>query len=558
MKRIQSFAALGVLALLAAVAAPVHAQPAAGAGDAGKMKTMAVVSISSYDELVHDLDYLGEQVGRPGLSQMLEGGIAAFTQGRGTVGLDPARPWGVVVRTDGMQIAPLGFLPVKDLQAIITTIAEVTNTKPKKTDGVYELQAGNQTLYVAEKNQWAYIAQNADALKNVPANPAKLLDGLNERYDFAVRLYVQNVPAMFRNLAVQSLKQGVQQGLQPLPDEDDEAFQARKKIVEAQLAQMTMLVEETDTVTIGWSVEPKEHVTFLDFAMTAKPNSKFAKQFATMKQAKTDFAGFLDSDAAIRLLFVSQTTNQADIAQSVAMLDALAERAKKQIDQDTDLPNDEARQKVKSAIDDVMSVVKQTVKEGKIDGGLLVKLDPDALTAAVGGRVADGKPLESALKKLASVAENDPNFGGVDWNFAQYQGVRFHRLQAPVQDEKAQKLLGEKLTVVVGIGPKSAYVALGKNSLETLKAVIDKSKADPGKQVPPVKLVVSVGDILKFAAAQENDPKLARAAKVAQGEDVKDNVVLTVSPIPNGFREHIVVQEGVLKAIGAVSNPAAQ
>jgi hypothetical protein len=463
----------------------------------------------------------------------------------------------VVARTDGMQIAPLAFLPVKDLQAIITTVAEVTGTKPKKTEGVYELQAGNQTLYVKEKNQWAYIAQSADALDDVPADPIKLLDGLNERYDIAVRLYVQNVPEMFRNLAVQSLRQGVEQGLEPLPDEDEEAFQTRKKIVEAQLEQITMLVEDTDAVTVGWSIEPKEHETFLDFALTAKPDSKFAKQFASMKQTKTDFAGFIDSDAAIRMIFTSRTTNQADIAQSVAMLDALAERAKKEIDQDTDLPSDEAREKVKSAIDDVMSVVKETVKEGKIDAGALVKLDPNALTAAVGGRVADGKPLESALRKLAAVSENDPNFGGVDWNFAQHKGVRFHRMQAPVQDEKAKKLFGEKLQVVVGIGPKEAYVALGKNSLETLKAVIDKSKAEAGKQVPPAKLVVSVGDILKFAAAQEDDPKLARAAKVLQEGEAKDNVVVTVSPIPNGFRERFEIQEGVLKAIGAASNPAA-
>ena len=51
-------------------------------------------------------------------------------------------------------------------------------------------------------------------------------------------------------------------------------------------------------------------------------------------------------------------------------------------------------------------------------------------------------------------------------------------------------MLGDKLDVAVGIGAKSVYLAVGTDSLTLCKKLIDNSKADAGKQVPPFQLNV--------------------------------------------------------------------
>lgn len=551
MSRIQrqfTLALAAVALLVGGVVAP--------AAQAQEMKTMAVVSISGYDQLVGDLDYIGQQIERPGLPQMLEGALAAMTAGRGTVGLDKARPWGVAIQTDGMQFEPLAFVPVTKLDDVIKTVATVTGTQPEKTDGVYELQAGAQTVYVKENNGWAYITRSSEALNAVPADPMALLDGLNEKYDFAVRVYVQNIPEVFRNLAVQQLRQGVELGLDRLPDEDEEAYQTRRRIVQNQLQQITSLVEDTNQLTFGWSIEPQNKKTYLQVSLTALPGTKLARQASELGEVKTDYAGFLTSDAAIRMNLTSKATDPEDIAQSVAMLDAMAARAKKQIDEDTELPSDEARETIKSALTDIMNVLKKTVEGGKFDAGALVKLDPEALTIAIGGHVADGPALEGALRKLAEVASEEPGFQGVEWNVAEHEGIRFHSTKAPVDEEKAQKFLGEQLEVVAGVGPTSFYIALGKSPLDTLKGIIDQSKANPAKAVAPMQLVISLGDVLNFAAAQDGDPNTARIAESLAGPDVEDEVLITLSTIENGFQYHVELEQGVLKAIGQAGTGA--
>ncbi len=547
------------LAMLAMLAAVGLAPARTAVAQDGPMKTVAVVSVSSYEQLLGDLDYVGQQVERPGLPQMAEGLLAAMTAGRGTIGLDKTRPWGVVVQTDNQQFEPLAFVPVKDLQAIITTVATATGTEPQKNEqGIYELKAGEQTIFVQEQNGWAYIARSAEALGNVPADPVKLLDGLNEQYDVAARVYVQNIPEVFRNLAVQQLQQGVEMGLDRLPDEDEQAYQMRKQLVQNQMKQVTQLIEETETVTLGWAIVPAQEKTFVDLSIVALPGTKLAKQAAQLSQSKTNFAGFMTTDAAIRGVLSSQTVAEEDIAQTVAMVDALRARANQALEEDAELESEEARQAVKTAVGGFLDVLRQTAEEGKIDAGLLLKLQPDALTMAAGGYVADAAPLEDALRQLEKAAETDPDFEGVEWNVAEHEGVTFHRMQAPVEEEDAQKLLGEKVDLVVGIGKKAFYVALGKNSLETLKTVIDQSKANAGQAVPPFKVVVSTGDLVRFAAEQNDaDPNLARVAEALSGADAQDDLTFTLTAIPNGVRYHVEVEQGVLQAIGKASAPVA-
>jgi hypothetical protein len=116
---------------------------------------------------------------------------------------------------------------------------------------VFELNVFGQTILIKEKNKWAVIGQDADAIKAAPDDPTKLLGGLDTSYDVGIRLYVQNIPEVYRAMAIDQLRQGVESGLGRLPDEGDSDFEARKKITEKQLEALTTAINDVDQLTLG-------------------------------------------------------------------------------------------------------------------------------------------------------------------------------------------------------------------------------------------------------------------------------------------------------------------
>ena len=135
-----------------------------------------------------------------------------------------------------------------------------------------------------------------------------------------------------------------------------------------------------------------------------------------------------------------------------------------------------------------------------------VNLSDKSIVIVAAAHVAEPQDLEEALKKFAKVMEQDRNFPGVKFNAAEHAGVKFHTTTIKVpQDEKVAKILGDKLDVAVGIGPKSAYLAVGPDSLKLCQSLIDKSKAEASKKVSPLRVDVSMASVFKFAAAVQGD-----------------------------------------------------
>ena len=85
----------------------------------------------------------------------------------------------------------------------------------------------------------------------MPKDPTKLFGGLDKSYDVAVRLYVQNVPELYRSLLIDQLRMGVEAGLDSRRSESDEAYAARKKMVETQIEALTKAINDVDQLTLG-------------------------------------------------------------------------------------------------------------------------------------------------------------------------------------------------------------------------------------------------------------------------------------------------------------------
>ena len=108
-------------------------------------KLLLTVSVTSYDELLADLDYLGKLGGNAELTKNLEGMLTMMTQGQGLAGIDTKPPWGLVVQTDGTQFPIYVFVPVTDLNKTLEVVKQVAGAETKDVgNGVTEVRISRQ------------------------------------------------------------------------------------------------------------------------------------------------------------------------------------------------------------------------------------------------------------------------------------------------------------------------------------------------------------------------------------------------------------------------------
>jgi hypothetical protein len=356
----------------------------------------------------------------------------------------------------------------------------------------------------------------------------------------------------------------VQQGMKKKDDESDEQYAARQKMTEAQMAQMSRMINEVDSLTFGWAVDAQQQRTFADFTYLFVPGSKMAKQMAGYSTPKTDFAGFYQPDAAATVTFATKGDPKL-MAEDMAQFEASMNSAREQLSHELDKKVDdaEAREAIKAAMADWFDAAAETMKSGQMDGGAAVQLSDESVTLVAGVHMADTAKIESGLKKLEAAAKKSPDFPGIKWNAADHAGVKFHTITIPVpeKEEGPRKLLGSELEVAIGIAPQAVYVAAGKNNIETVNKAIDASAAEKGKSVPPFEFALSLAPIMEAAASQAKDgPQKEIAQKVAdylksqaQG---RDHIRAVGAMVPNGLKYHLEAEEGVLKAIGTAATAA--
>lgn len=523
-----------IATLLLAVLAPMtmaHAQ---------ERKPVALLSVSSIDSLLGNIGYLSEAGGAAEAGGMVTMMANAYLEG-----IDRANPVGMILYTDGEQFSPLGFVPVKDLDRVLASLEETVGAARDLGNGIKEIQ-GFPPLLIKEKNGYAFIGQQIEALAELPENPAAMLDQLPKEYDIAIQGNVQNVPAMYLDMAIGALQDGVQQGLQQLPAEERAA---QEEMIEAQLKQMETYIKESDRITIGWKTSPAEKRTYLDMTFTAVPGGALAKQMNAMANAKSDFTGFLLPDAAFQLNITGEIPKE-QIQSSIEAIGGLKETALKEIEKDDNLEDPEARQAAKEMLGAALDIFVATIKTGKMDGAASIVLTPGDPSFVGGFHVADGKDIEKILRRVQELAKDEPDFPGINFNADKLADVDFHTVTVPIpeDEEGARKALGEKMELAVGVGTDAAYLGFGQDCVGKLKNIINSQQKQ--QAVSPFQLTVAVTPIMEFVSSIEDNPLIGSATDALKQAGGKDHVSIAGIPVKNGFTYRLEIEEGVLRAIG--------
>ncbi len=517
-------------------------------------KPLAVVCISGYDEIKNDLNMIGELGGQTNVVAKFEAVLNLFTNNQGLAGLDKTRPMGVVVILDGEKPCGYAFVPVSDLEKLIGVVKPFAKKMKTHDDGVYEFPTKKKSLFVQQQGAWAVVCDNREALASAPKAPGKLLARMTKHYDLAVRVNVCNVPAEYRQKAIDRIKRGAEKHAKQRDGEDDQEYAVRKMVAGRIIKCLTSAVNEVERVTLGWSIDGEAKKALVEISVTALPGSSIAEALAKTPKPRTSFAGFILPGAAVTGNFTAQCP-QATGKDLGKVFDAIRTKAFKDID--AKKPKEKAKA-IKELVGGLLEVVEQTIATGRADGAFAVVLKPDAVTVLSGRFVADGRKLEKVLGEALKAARKK-HAKEIDkvltTDADKYKDIRFHVLSLPIPEdkddrEKAVRLVGEKLEVAVGFGPQAVYFAAGRDALKTLKGAIKASKGR--KRVAPMELTISATEVARFIAAMADGHKRERAEKVLavlEESSGNDNIRLIAKPIKRGVKLRLEVEEAILRAI---------
>ncbi len=534
------------------------AVPAASAQEAPKPVLVAV--FPSYDELLADIDYLGQLAGQPQASQQIEQILALVTQGQGLAGLDKARPCGAALLLDGGQPVGAAFVPTKKVKDLLAALEGMVGTAEESQDheGLLELSIESQTIYVKQHGQWAWFSNSPDMLAKVPKDPQRWIGPLAKRYDFAVQLRMQNIPEFYRQLAMEALRQGVDAARTELEDE------LQRKVVQMQVKQIEDLFTSLDRLTIGCRIDRKARNLAIGFEMTLVPDSAYGRLVAGYSLLPSHLAGFGARNAVFRL------NTAVKIGPGV---------------------REYYHQQVKDA-KQILELVTQQLPEDDPEAEMLAKMLPflhgylDFLDEA---RMAQGYDLAFSLEErkgrmflaTAVLMPGGPNFAElvnrglaklsevagdevqVQRGVARQGGVTFHRVVLTgLGDEERQafeQAFGSEPSLVLGVSRDGLFAAFGSRALENLRQRVAASKEQPPKKLGHFGICeLSLRSLLKliqrFSPDESEDVEDVLDALPAEGDKVR----ILIDLIPNGQQMQLVVDEGVLRALIAIGQKVQQ
>ena len=521
-----SLCLLSVLAVLGA-AQPTVAQ----------QKPAIIIAHASVDKLLSDAAYLAKAADA---EQVIA--LAQFMAQQYVQLLDTKQPAGVIIDFVDGQPSGIAFVPVNDYPRMKEMLTAQVAKPQDMGNGIDKMDLG-QPVFMKSSGNFVFVSSTIDRLQQLPANPVALLEGLDRRYLVGVQCNVQSIPVELRRVAITEMKQTFEREAADKFDEDFEGELAEKS-GRNMLKQLTAVIEESETATIGWGVDQTQGNTFIEASLTAKRGTKMAQKMNLLSRISTSFSGLNLPEAAAYLNY-STILGPDQVKHNLDVIGSLEQALMKEIEDESDSTKEKAQKLIQSSF----KVLKDTVATGRTDGaGVVLLQDADPkLQVAAAQFVADGSELDRVFREAVELAAQEGKTPNVDFNASSHKGVNFHTASIGDLDEDAKKVFGDKVTVAVGIGPKAIYIAAGGDPVALLRKVIDKSSQS--QATTPATAKISLTPIIRFARSVDDAPAAAAILDALSQAAGRDHISLTSKVIPNGVQYRVLVEDGVIRAV---------
>jgi hypothetical protein len=192
-----------------------------------------------------------------------------------------------------------------------------------------------------------------------------------------------------------------------------------------------------------------------------------------------------------------------------------------------------------------------------MDGGASLVLLPKSVSFVAGGSVAEGAAIEKLLNSLSELGRGIPNFPEIKLNTGTVGELKIHKLIGSIPERNAdvRELLGDKLEILVGVGPKSVIVTGGKDAQGLLKKALDQSAQQRDKAVAPFELTIALVPILKFYKSMDDNPIVSNLLTALE-QAGNDKVTVVNRADARSSITRIEIQDGVIKAGGEAAKRA--
>jgi len=527
------------------LSAPTSSLPSATAqdSDAASNEPVLVVTLGSVNKLTEDINYVTGVAG-----QAQAGGMFGLLAGTFTQGMDMTRPIGVVVPMVNGMPQPLALLPTNDIKTVLKRLEAQTGPYDEEKDGTLRIIVGANVVHIQQKGDWAVMGTAKDVLALAPEDPTALFEGMGDKYDLAVRMKMQQIPAETRNMLTTQLKMGFEQAMAL---QDGPNAEASREAAESSIEQLEQLIEDTDQLQFGFNINKDKKKITVDGSYTAVAGSKLATMYDGTRAIPSQFASVIREGAAAYFHQASSISPE-QIEDAKTSMEASMATIRSALDSQAGL-SDSQREDINELVDRVIELFVKSASEGKSDLGALLLADEDGFKFVFGAFVADGNEVASIAKDVAAKVENEPGAPEFKFDIGKYEGVTMHVVEAdiPASQDEARRMFGEKLRVHIGTGAKSMYLAFGKDSDKLMKDLIDSGKTETSADRPVGQMRMTMMPMLTYAQSIEANDTVAAMIDALSRSPNGGEMSIVAESIDNGQKFSFEIGEGILQAIGA-------
>jgi hypothetical protein len=370
-----------VLGTLAWLAVAISLTTGGGRVVAADRTVLLTIACDSYADLKKQLGWLGAQIDNPGLAAMLESVLLMATQGRGLGGLDIRRPLGAVVTSDGTDLAVHGFVPVKDVDALLGSLQAVIGPVEAPKDGVRRVTLPSGVdLAIRERDGWALITPFGLDTEAVDASP--LLAAIANDYTLAIEGHPSRMSDAIRRRLLEAVDQAAAAS----------AAQGQR-MDSAPIKAAVESLRQTESLSLGLAIDPEAGNVFLENRSLAVPGSASAAILAAAGTGTLTVATPAAADSAAPAIrgYLAQSVSEEDRRQFMETLDQT-------------LPTNADDPITRTIASLLRSILSASLASGGIDAAIAVdttaaNADKPLPAVIAGMRVKNGVGLEQQVKQ---------------------------------------------------------------------------------------------------------------------------------------------------------------
>ena len=537
--------------------------PANGDGQTNT-KPVLTLAVTNIETLQQEIDTLGQLLKLPDVrGDALEMLLRLMTGGLGADGINPKLPWGVTLLSSEKEFQPVLYIPTNKPDELANGLQNFFEAPKKLEQGISSLtmRKSGDVYFCKPQAGYLYFAKEAQQLENLATNAADWLGTLPKDYSIAVRVHLANVPEAQRREWLEQFHAGVRSlgGSEVLGADvagtDATALNAGLKNI-----------EELDSLTLGLKVHAKLKTTHLDFAFTAKPESRLAALLNEPVALSSQFASFFKPDLGLALR-MSRKISPQQLPEVKQQLNAFAQRIKNQLEKQPTNESEieagaehktdpaKARAATMQLVDQLNQLLIQVAESGQIDAACSVEFGERSINIAGAFAPLSHQALEKLLHELVAA---QPNLK-LKKQAQTAHGLAFHTLAFPVPEARLRELVGgQEFVLYLAAGPQGCYFGGGKDGLKLFSSCYEtptkmSKDTETGAQasvatsaaamaaanstakiVKPLEVVLSAKKLFHFAASLT---MYGRALSVKDVEDAvgeQDHINVQVLRVPNG------------------------